>query len=40
MATYKLTDTSEKWAQICQLVDLLTKIVLQYDRILNLLYAK
>lgn len=32
----QLTDIPEKWAQICQLVDLLTKIVLQYCRALGL----
>lgn len=40
MATYKPIDISKKWAQICQLVNSLTKIVLQYDRILDLLYAE
>lgn len=35
-----LTDTKEKWAHIYQQVDILTKMVLLYDKTPDLLHAK
>lgn len=40
MATYNANDITGKWAQIYQLVDALTEIVLQYDMVPGLLYAE
>lgn len=40
MAACNAHDIPEKWAQIYQLVNSLTKMILQYERMLCLLYVK